>query len=149
MFTEQKNFCTTSITCGVYHENASSLVNDLCVDIIKSLYDTLKIDELSNNHYAAASALLQAKSNNIIDSCININLKGIHMKGFECRRFVIKKLIDIIIFIGRQGLPFSGKEEAAYNLENRPVNLGNFLELVWLIKDYDVILNEHLQTSIA
>ncbi|XP_025204003.1 uncharacterized protein LOC112600891 [Melanaphis sacchari] len=48
----------------------------------------------------------------------------------------------------QQGLSYRGKDEAAYNLEDRSVNHGNFLELVWLIKDYDVVLNEHIQNSI-
>lgn len=121
-------FCTTCICFGVNHENVSNLINGLCVENVKSLYGTLKTHELSKYHYAAASALLQAKSNNSIDSCININVKSIHMKEVEYRRLVIKRLIDIIVFIGRQGLPFRGKEEVAYNLQNRSVNHGNFLE---------------------
>lgn len=48
------------------------------------------------------------------------------MKEVECWRLVIKRLIDVIIFIGRQGLPFRGKEDSAYNLENRSVNHENF-----------------------
>jgi hypothetical protein len=52
------------------------------------------------------------------------------------------------MFIGRQGLAFRGKDEAAYNLEDRTINHGNFLELVLLIKDYDVVLNMHVKNCI-
>lgn len=44
-----------------------------------------------------------------------------------------------------------GKEyhlEAIYSLEDRSVNHGNFLELVWFIKEYDVVLNEHVKKCI-
>lgn len=147
----KKIFCTTCMTFGNTtntHENVSNLVNGLFVDNIKSIYSTLKKHEISKTHCAAASSLLQANLKNDIGSCININVKKVHLKEVECRRLVIKRLIDIITFIGRQGLSYRGKDEAAYNLEDRSVNHGNFLELVWLIKDYDVVLNEHIQNSI-
>jgi hypothetical protein len=59
---------------------------------------------------------------------------------------VIKKLIDIL-FIGRQGLPFRGKEEGAYLL-NKKRKHGKFLEFVLLLADYDSVLNEHLKQCI-
>lgn len=52
------------------------------------------------------------------------------------------------MFIGRQGLAFRGKDEAAYSLEDRTINHGNFLELVLLIKDYDIVLNMHVKNCI-
>jgi hypothetical protein len=48
------------------------------------------------------------------------------------------------MFIGRQGLAFRGKDEETYSLEDRTITHGNFLELVLLIKDYDVVLNMHV-----
>lgn len=124
-------FCTTCMTFGNTHENVSNLVNRLLVNNLKSIYGTLKKHEMSKIHCAAASSLLQAILNNDIGSCININVKKVNSKKVECRRLVIKKLIDIITFIGRQGLSYRGKDEAAYNLKDRSVDHGNFLELVW------------------
>lgn len=90
------------MTFGNTHENVSNLVNGLLVDNPKSLYGTLKKHEISKSHCAAASSLLQANFKNDIGSCINIDVKRVHLKEVECRRLVVKRLIDIIIFIGRQ-----------------------------------------------
>ncbi|KAE9522617.1 hypothetical protein AGLY_016980 [Aphis glycines] len=62
-----------------------------------------------------ASSLLQANLKNDIGSCININVKKVHLKEVECRRLVIKRLIDIITFIGRQGLSYRVLNEHIQN----------------------------------
>ncbi|CAI6346479.1 unnamed protein product [Macrosiphum euphorbiae] len=67
----------------------------------------------------------------------------------QSRRKVLERLIDIVIFIGRQGIPYRGKHEAAYALRNVEENHGNFLELVMLNAKYDTILNEHVNKSIT
>lgn len=60
---------------------------------------------------------------------------------------VLKRLIDIIIFIGCQDLPFRGKEEGAHSLKKKG-NHGHFLELVLLLADYDSVLRVHLNQCI-
>jgi hypothetical protein len=80
-----------------------------------------------------------------MESCININLSKIHSKEVEFNRLVIKRLIDTIMFIGRQGLAFRGKDEVAYSIEDRTINHGKCLKLVLLIKDYDVVMNMHVK----
>lgn len=54
----------------------------------------------------------------------------------------IKRFLDIIIFLAKQNLPLRGHSEYGDN-----TNKGNFLELVNLIKKYDVTLAEHLSNS--
>jgi len=49
-----------------------------------------------------------------------------HSKEVEHSRLVVKRLIDIILFIGRQGISFTGKDEAVYSLEDKSVNHDNF-----------------------
>lgn len=106
-------FCTTCMTFGSTRENVSNLVNGLLVDNPKSIYGTLKKHEISKTHCAAAYSLLQANLKNDIGRCININAKKVLLKEVECRRLVVKRLIDIITFIGRKGLSYRGKDEAA------------------------------------
>lgn len=141
-------FCTTCMTFCLLRENISNLVTGLEVLNSKNVYGTVKKHEQSKTHGEAVSALLQANLNKNIESCININLREINSKEVEFNRLVIKRLIDIIMFIGRQGLAFRGKDEAAYSLEDKTINHGNFLELVLLIKDYDVVLNMHVKNCI-
>ncbi|KAL4098359.1 hypothetical protein QTP88_022988 [Uroleucon formosanum] len=69
-------------------------------------------------------------------------------KEIEQRRMVLNRLIDIVLFIGKQDIAYRGKHEGAHSLDDRNKNHGNFLELVLLIADYDSILNNHVQESI-
>ncbi|KAL4120303.1 hypothetical protein QTP88_013020 [Uroleucon formosanum] len=62
---------------------------------------------------------------------------------------VLERLIDIVIFIGLQRIPYRGKYEAAYALRHVKENHGSFLELVMLIAKYDTILNQHVNKSIT
>lgn len=54
----------------------------------------------------------------------------------------LKRFLDIILFLAKQNLPLRGHLE--YGDSN---NKGNFLELVNLIKKYDVTLAEHLSNT--
>src|SRR6185437_2982798 len=71
-----------------------------------------------------------------------------HSSDIEIRRSVLYRLIDIILFIGRQGLAYRGTKEAAYTLEIKDLNHGNFLELVLLLSKYDPVLQAHVAESI-
>jgi len=101
----------------------SNLISGLNVTNSKNVYNTLKIHESSQTHREAVSALLRANLKKNIDNCIDYNLKEMHSKEVEHSRLVIKRLIDIILFIGRQGISFRGKDEAAYSLEDKSVKL--------------------------
>lgn len=59
-----------------------------------------------------------------------------HAKKVEIRKEILKRLIEIIIFIGTQGISYRGKEEGAYSLVNRTKNHGNFIELILLLAKY-------------
>ena len=65
----------------------------------------------------------------------------------ETRRQVLEKIIQIIFFIGRQGIAFRVKLESAWSIpsdEFENSNCGNFLALVVLISKYDPVLGRHL-----
>lgn len=65
------------------------------------------------------------------------------------RRQVLERLIDILKVIGKRGLGYRGsRHEAAYTLQDISIDHGNFLELVLLLRKYDVHLNEHVNDCI-
>jgi hypothetical protein len=78
------------MTFGNSQENVNNLINGLLVGNPKSLYGTFKKHEISKNHYAAASSLLQANLKNDIGSSINIDVKKVNLKEIKCKRLVIK-----------------------------------------------------------
>jgi len=118
------------------------------IKINKSLYKDIERHENSNAHEESVSTAIRFSLNKDIENIINRDVMAKRAIEIETRRKVLERLIDIILFIGQQGIPYRGKHEGAYSLNNENLNHGNFLELVILISKYDVILQQHLNTSI-
>ena len=57
-------------------------------------------------------------------------------------RTILKLIVDAIIFLGHQGLPMRGHKES---LTEDSENLGNVLELLKVISNYDIPLQQHLE----
>ena len=55
---------------------------------------------------------------------------------------ILKRIVDAIMFLGHQGLPMRGHNES---LNEYSDNLGNFLELLKVISNYDIPLQQHLE----
>jgi len=62
-------------------------------------------------------------------------------KRVEKNRNVMKRLIDITLFLAKQGLAFRGHRE---DITTETTNKGNFLALAELLSKYDEILASHL-----
>jgi len=111
-------------------------------------YKDIERHENSTIHQNAANAVLRCNLENDIGRLINRNFIMKRAKEIEQRRMVLNRLIDIVLFIGKQNKAYRGKYEGAHSLDDRNKNHGNFLELVLLIANYDSILNNHVQESI-
>ena len=73
---------------------------------------------------------------------IDQQLMQLANKEIECNRKILERLLDIVLYLAKQNLPFRGHNESA-NSENK----GNFLELVNLLAKYDVALATHLSSG--
>ena len=58
------------------------------------------------------------------------------------------RIIDIILFLGRQGMSYRGHRSEGANTLDSSENHGNFLQLVLLVANYDPILQNHVQQCI-
>lgn len=59
------------------------------------------------------------------------------------------RVVNVVKVIGKQGLSYRGSEfEAAYTLEDRSVDHGNFLEMIMFLSMYDPCLQQHLTECI-
>ena len=147
-------YCSVCMAFGprnvdIMDNNRSRFINGLRVSKQKhNIYDSINAHESSKVHNASVSASIQAEAQKDISSLINTDMLIIHRKEVEQRRLVIRRLIDLIIFIGRQGVAYRGSVESAYSLEDRSKNHGNFLELALLLAEYDTILKEHISLAI-
>ncbi len=61
-------------------------------------------------------------------------------KERQKNREILFRLIDITVYLARQGLAFRGHDESSTSS-----NRGNFLELVHLLAEYDSVLRMHLE----
>jgi len=118
------------------------------IKVNKSLYKDIERHENSNAHEESVSRAIHFSLNKDIENIINRDVIPKRALEIETRRKVLEKLIDIFLFIGWQGIPYRGKQERTHSLNNENQNHGNFLELIILISKYDVILQQHLNTSI-
>jgi len=66
------------------------------------------------------------------------------------RRLAAKTIVEILKFIGKQGLSFrEHRHEAPYELDNPTVNRGIFLEIVLLLVKTDINLNDDVNNAIV
>lgn len=112
-------------------------------DIIKAVND----HEISGNHRNASKALLAAKSLKDVGTLIDENLASLNAKEKAKKRDIVKRVVDIVTFIGRQGLAFRGRDEGISDIKDHTTNHGNFLEAAKLLAEYDPILKDHIEES--
>ncbi|XP_050065626.1 uncharacterized protein LOC126554614 [Aphis gossypii] len=59
---------------------------------------------------------------------------------------IVERVIDIIKLIGKRGLSFRGYlNECSRSLKDPAIDHGNFLDILLLLKKYDVVLNDHIE----
>lgn len=64
------------------------------------------------------------------------------------KRQVLERVVDVVKVIGKRGLSYRSRNDAAYMLEDINVDHGNFLEIILLLSKYDLCLKEHVAESI-
>ena len=93
--------------------------------------------EESVQHTTDVGACKQADHQQDIANLLNNEQRTLRKNNNELKRKIIRRLMDITLFLGRQGLAYKGSEEGSHSLNNSKVNHGNFLETVLLVAEYD------------
>lgn len=97
--------------------------------------------EKSKNHLNSSTSLTSFLNSKPIDEVIDDQRKNINSVKELTRqknREVMKRLIDITVCLGIGGKPFRGHRESKDD-----VHKGLFLDIVYLLRKYDPIFNEH------
>ena len=148
------SFCseTSKVYCSICMvfstERDNNLIEGVVVDR-KQLNKQLQRHENLPAHGSAAESFLHLVKRKDIETLMNQNMVTKRKTDIEIRRQVVRRIIDIIVYIGRQGLAYRANvEEAAADIRNKHVNHGNFLELVLLVAEYDQILKNHVEQAI-
>lgn len=98
--------------------------------LAKRCYVTVPKHENSREHLDSVTAYHDHVRRQSVDKCIDLSLKSIREKQISERREVLLRIINIVLYLSKQGHAFRGsKTEAAYTLP-LSCNHGNFLEEV-------------------
>lgn len=106
----------------------------------------VKEHEVSLGHSQSVQAYFRAVSSQNIEVKINVDLTNQRKNDILNNREIIKRIIDIILFISKQQLAYRGKEESSSSLNklDSKINRGNFLELCLLLAKYDNVMKAHI-----
>lgn len=77
------------------------------------------------------------------------NQLSLRQENVRKKQQVMDRIINVVKVIGKRGLSYQGSDfEAAYTLEHRSLDHGNFLEMIMLLGLYDPCLQQHLTECI-
>lgn len=110
-----------------------------------------RIDEHHNSlmHESSSSAYFRFCSDASINKLLFKNQMTLRQKNISHNRQILDRVINVIKMIGKRGLSYRGtSSEACYTLENKNIDHGNFLEVILLLSQYDVVLKKHLDKII-
>ena len=97
--------------------------------------------ELASSHILCM-VKLQTSGNTRIDHQLNEGLR-LAIERVKKNRDVLKRLVDIVVYLGAQEQAFRGHTEGRKEGSD---NRGNYIELVSLLRKYDERLAHHLET---
>nr|XP_032834249.1 zinc finger MYM-type protein 1-like [Petromyzon marinus] len=92
-----------------------------------------------------ATVLLKTFGDTRVDQQLNEQMRReteLHNEKVKKNREILKRLIDCVIFLGKQELSFRGHDES-----KESTNRGNFVELISFLAEHDKDLHYHLSTN--
>lgn len=116
-----------------------------CNNFAKGIHKIEK-HENCDRHKKAEKELFLTKFRLFNDKTVLVGLLTAEKKEIEKNRNILKRIIDAVLFLGKQGLAFRGHREYQ-GLGSPDTNEGNFLELIKLLAKNDATLEHHLQLS--
>ncbi|KAL4084758.1 hypothetical protein QTP88_027669 [Uroleucon formosanum] len=111
------------------------------------VYQRVQEHEIIKSHNLFSEAFLNYSSKKTID--YRLFSEHLHKKKIEVtkNRNILQRVIDVIKLIGKRGLSYRGhRNERADSLNDSTLDHGNFLDILLLLKKYDVVLSEHIDS---
>jgi hypothetical protein len=106
----------------------------------RNLKDKIPLHESTEKHkhsYVSwKNAIFQSANDKTVD---NVLIKQLNAETEKWKE-ILKRVLDVILFLSERGLAFQGSSKLVYDLSN-----GNFLGILELIAKYDSLLYSHLQ----
>ncbi|KAL7634777.1 UNVERIFIED_CONTAM: hypothetical protein RMT77_015154 [Armadillidium vulgare] len=121
-----------------------SVWNEKGYNDLNNLHSSLQKHERTQRHIKSCIDLISFGNSRVsitLDHQRKLDIEQ-HNKKVTKNRDVLRRLIDVVVFLGCQELSFRGHNES-----NTSKNRGNYLELVNLISQYDEKLANHLSSA--
>lgn len=106
-----------------------------------------RIDEHENrkNHTICTDVYIHNANNKSIDYLLFSDQKHKLKEEVKNNRKILERVIEVVKLIGKRGLSYRAAQyESSYSLHDLTLDHGNFLEILLLLKKYDMTLNEHV-----
>lgn len=114
----------------------------------KHVHQRIEEHENSKFHEKCVEAHIMSVKERDIYSLLFSQQKKIRDQQVKEKRQVLERVIEILKVIGKRGLSYRSRNEAAYNLKDDAIDHGNFLEILLLLSKFDPLLKKHLDTVI-
>ena len=119
---------------------------DLGINKWKKGAEKLAKHEGSAAHLASVGMMMQTRLHLLKERGICAEQWRAHKNKFEENRQIMKRLIDVTLFLASQNISFRGNTEAS-GRRGVDVNEGNFLEACKFLGKYDKVTKDHLERS--
>lgn len=104
--------------------------------------EKIKLHEESGSHREMQNKFVVTKLRLIKDKTIIHEQLRVEIEDIKRNREALKRIIDVILFLGKQNIPLRGHKETSDGK-----NKGNFIEFMEFLKKYDVILADHMSNA--
>lgn len=79
----------------------------------RHIHQRIQEHESSLSHSLAVEAYFGAKKNSNIEHKINLELANVRRNEILTNRLIIRRIIDIILFIAKQNISYRGENESS------------------------------------
>lgn len=131
--------------CMVFSDVASTFRTGAKLNL-KHASTRVKEHEISESHILAAQAYVRYDRSKTIEELIHRDQNLLRLSQVHNNQQLVKRLINWILCIGRQGIAYRGNAESTKYLNDRTVNHGNLLEILLTASQQDELLKVHLET---
>jgi hypothetical protein len=138
-------FCTVCLAYGKT-DDMNSFTEGM--NSWKHVHQRIEEHENSKYHEKCVEAHIVSVSERDIDSILFSQQNKIRYQQVQEKRQVMERVIEILKMIGKRGLSYRSRNDAAYTLNDDTIDHGNFLEILLLLSKFDPLIKKHLDTVI-
>lgn len=140
--TGEKFFC---YVCMAFGKDSANVFQKGVALNPKHCTTRVKEHEGISSHISAAESFIRFDRSRSISDLVNYQLHSARLVEVKNNQEVVKRIIEWILCVGRQGIPYRGAFESTKFYNDPSVNHGNLLEILMTASKQDALLKGHLE----